>query len=173
VKKRNIILIIFIFLIVCIGITFGIFKLFDAMKSENEKVKKDMEEIHLLYDELNENASSFNKKKEEYDSIMSTLYYTNVQEKNKAIVNILNEYDLIIGRIIETGNHLKEKCAFTYTDNEVIQKCNSYQISYESAVQVFQKDIKRFNTLVENYNAWTKENSKYKTIEKFTSKYVE
>ena len=46
-KKRNIILIIFIFLIVCIGITFGIFKLFDAMKSENEKVKKDMEEIHL------------------------------------------------------------------------------------------------------------------------------
>ena len=159
-------------LLICIGIVFGILKLFSAMKNENEKVKKNMEEIHLLYDDLNKNASSFNKKKEEYDSIMGTLYYTNVQEKNGSIVKILNEYDAIIGKIIETGNNLKEKCAFTYTDNEVMQKCNSYQVSYESAIQVFKADMKRYNTLVDNYNVWIKENPKYKAIEKFSSRYV-
>ncbi len=171
-KKRNVILIIFIVLLIGMGIILGISKLFSAMKSENEEVKKNMEEIHFLYDDLNKNASLFNTKKEEYNSIMGTLYYTNTQEKNSAIVKILNEYDTIIGEIIKIGNSLKEKCTFTYTDNEVVQKCNSYQISYESAMQVFKADIKRYNTLVENYNVWTKENPKYKTIEKFSSRYV-
>lgn len=171
-KKRNIILIVFIVLLISVGIVLGILKLFSAMKNENEEVKKNMEEIHLLYNDLNKNASLFNTKKEEYDLIMGTLYYTNVQEKNSAIVKILNEYDTIIGEIIKIGNNLEEKCTFSYTDNEVIQKCNSYQISYESAMQVFKTDIKRYNTLVENYNVWTKENPKYKTIEKFSSRYV-
>lgn len=171
-KKKNVILIIFVIILISIGIVFGVLKLFDAMKTENEKVKKNMEEIHLLYDELNESASSFNAKKEEYDSIMGTLYYTNVQQKNSTIIKILNDYDTIIGKIIETGNALKDKCSLSYSDSDIIQKCNSYKISYESAIQVFKIDVNRYNTLAQNYNVWIKENAQYKKIEEFSSKYV-
>jgi hypothetical protein len=140
------------------------------MKQEQKKSLENIQEISTLYDELNENALKFNSKKTEYDSIMDTVFYTNFYTKNEEIVKILNEYDEILKDIITNGNNLKEKCAVYYSDADTTQKCNSYKISYESAVQVFLSDIERYNTLVENYNTWTEENGKYEKITKFSAK---
>ncbi len=171
-KTKKIIFIVVFVLLLFLGMTFGTIKLMHSLKNEKQKMKENKEEITIMYAKLNEKASSFNQKKEEYDYLMSTLYYTNVQEKNGAILKILNEYDAIIKEIMEIGNTLEDKCSISYAENEFVQKCNSYKISYESAMQIFKSDIKRYNTLVDNYNVWTEQNSKYKKIDKFVSKYV-
>lgn len=159
-------------LLLAIGMIMGGMQILKGMQSENEKIKQNMEEISALYEELNENAVAFNTQKEKYDTLMATTYYTNAYERNSSILKELQTYDEIIGKIRTTGNRLEEKCSITYSDNDTYQKCNSYKISYESAMQVFKTDVKRYNTLVENYTIWLKENPKYKKIEKFTSKYV-
>ena len=173
-KKKTVVIIIgiAIMLFIAIGMIMGGITILKGMQRENEKIKQNIEEIEILYKELNENATSFNEQKEKYDTLMASTYYTNAYERNSSILKELQVYDEIIGKIITTGNELEERCSITYSDSDTYQKCNSYKISYESAMQVFKADVKRYNTLVENYTIWLKENPNYKKIEIFTSKYV-
>lgn len=172
-KKNKIIIIIIVVIVLLLGIAFGIYKVIDSVQKDNLKVQQQMEEINNYYDSLNENAQLFNDKKEEYDKLMDEMYYTTVPKNNAAVLKVLNEYDAIIGKIMEDGKNLENRCTIYYRDTEVMQKCNSYKISYESAMTVFVADVKRYNNFVENYNNWTKENTTYQKINTFVSKNVE
>ena len=168
-KKNKIIIIIVVVLLILSGIGFGIYKIIDSVKQDSLKVQAQVEEINEYYDSLNNNAKLFNEKKQEYDTLMDKMYYTTVSKYNSEVLKVLKEYDAIIKNIIEDGNNLQEKCSVYYRDADTMQKCNSYKISYESAMNVFISDVKRYNNFVENYNKWTKENTSYKEISNFVS----
>lgn len=172
-KNKKIIIIVIIVLLVIGGITFGIFNFVESLKKDAEQTKQQMKEIDNLYESLNNNAMLFNDKKTEYDKIMGDIYYTTFPSKNEAILKILKEYDEIISNIQKDGNHLQDKCNAYYNSSDTMQKCTSYKISYESAMTLFIADLNRYNTLVENYNEWTKENTSYKQISTYVSKNVE
>ncbi len=172
-KNKKVIIIVTIVLSVVSCIIFGIFSFVDAIKKDAEQTKKQMQEIDTLYESLNDNAKLFNDKKTEYDKAMENLYYTTFPSKNEAIVKILKEYDEIIANIQKDGNALQDKCNAYYNSSDTMQKCTSYKISYESAMTLFMADLNRYNTLVENYNEWTKENTGYKQISTYVSKNVE
>lgn len=172
-KKGKIITIVIVIIGILLGIIFGISKIISSIKEDQEKTRKQMEEISVYYDKLNENALSFNTKKQELDTLMEATYYTTVPKNNPSFLKILEEYDAIISQIIENGNKLEEMCSIYYRDSDTMQKCSSYKISYESAMTVFKTDVERYNTLVENYNNWTKENPSYQTISAYVSDNLE
>ncbi len=172
-KNKKVIIIIAVILLVVIGIIFAISNVMNAIKKDAEQTQKQIEEINVLYENFNENAVLFNERKEAYDKLMDKVYYTTIPKENEKILTALQVYDQVIGEIIKDGNQLKEKCNVYYSDTETMQKCSSYKITYESAMTLFIADVKRYNTLVENYNEWTKENSEYKKISTYVSKNVE
>lgn len=172
-KKGSLITIIVVVLVIIFGIVFGIFKVVDSIKKDQAKTEKQIEEINTYYESLNENAFAFNETKEKFDTLMNKMYYETVFQSQKEITKILNEYDTIITKIKEDGQQLENRCSIYYKNSDTMQKCNSYKISYESAMQVFISDVKRYNTLVKNYNKWTEENPTYEKISAFVSKNVE
>lgn len=172
-KNKKIIVFILVFFLILLGIAYGIFNVVDMLKKDAEQAENQMREIDLLYEQLNDNAILFNEKKKEYDALMKDIYYTTVPEQNDAIVKVLKEYDEIIANIQKNGNQLNEKCDVYYNNSETNQKCSSYKISYESAMTLFIADLRRYNTLVNDYNEWTKENIGYQEINTYVSKNVE
>lgn len=172
-KNKKVIIIVVAILAILFGIVFGIYKVVDSIKKDNLKVQQQIKEVDEYYTSLNNNAELFNEKKSEFDVLMNDMYYTTVSKNNDAILKILKEYDVIIGNIKENGNNLQQRCEIYYRDQDTMQKCNSYKISYESAMTVFIADVKRYNNFVKNYNEWTKENTTYKEISSFVSKNIE
>lgn len=171
--KKKVIIIVTVILIIFLLIGVGIFKIVDSIRQDSKNAQKQIEEVATYYEEFNKNALAFNEKKKAYDDLMDKMFYTTISKNNESLLKILNEYDEIIGKIKENGNILEDKCSVYYRDNETMQKCSSYKITYESAMTVFINDVKRYNNLVINYNEWTKENTTYKPIKEYVSKNVE
>jgi len=171
-KKNKVIIIIVVILAVLIGIAYGIFKVMDSIKQDKLKIEQQIKEINEYYNILNENATIFNSKKEQFDQLMNNMYYETVSKNNDKVVNVLKEYDEIISKIKDSSNNLENRCNIYYKDAEVMQKCNSYKISYESAMTVFVADVKRYNNFVENYNKWTEDNTNHNKISTYVSKNI-
>lgn len=161
--------------IICIigCIAFGVVALLSGIKEDQLKTQEKMKEINIQYETLMTNAEAFNSKKAEYDELMDNTYYVTVSKNEKKIRTVLEEYDAIITEIIKNGKSLEQNCNNYFQDKEIMHKCNSYKISYESAMTIFTSDVARYNTLVKDYNEWTKENKGYRQITTFVSKNIE
>lgn len=171
-KKNKLILVVVTILMIILGIILGIFKIIDSIKKDNLKIEQQIKEINEYYNNLDESASLFNSNKEQFDKLMNNMYYVNVKEDNEKVLKVLEEYDEIISKIIDSSKNLENRCNIYYKDIEVMQKCNSYKISYESAMTIFKEDIKRYNNFVDNYNKWTEDNNNYNKISSFVSKEI-
>lgn len=169
-RKTVIIIVITIVVLALLGL--GIFKFIDDIKRDKEAALIQMNEINEYYDSFVENVDYFNLKREELKIILTDLYYENLSKNYSKINTSLLEYDNIIAKIVKDGNNLNDKCGKYYSDPNVNKKCESYKISYETAMNVYTTDIDNYNSLIDKYNEWTKTNTKYKELEHFSSSII-
>lgn len=167
-KKKIIILGISIIILVGITIVFFI----KGIKEDQQQMKDTMKKIIEEYEVFNNQIDTFNDRREELAEVINSgnLYYVNFSENISNVTKILGEYNDIRNKIINDNDYLKKYCQLYYGIQEINSRCQIFNESLTSVDKTFKKDIESYNKMIDDYNEWTKENSKYNKIEKYTIK---
>lgn len=170
-----------------IGITFIVSGFLFTIVNDykKEKQKKIQEEI-VIADEIEDVYEVFyNKEKdlsiyrdELIDDIMEfSAFFTQMPKDYKKVIPKLEEYETMITEIEDASNYLQSKCNKRYSVLKANDKCDAYFINLEKTINIFIGDISFFNSKIEDYNEWTKEENesvltteKYKELDKYEVK---
>ncbi|MDD6223496.1 MAG: hypothetical protein PUB18_00660 [bacterium] len=149
--KRNIILAVCGFFCVFIGIVLGVAHAMQDDKKQNDEA---ISSVLRYYQKLEVEANAFNEKKKEYaEIVLGDLYDESVLEEYSNWIQTIVDYQEIVDAIVEISQPLNQLCNQTYGDNDANNACKSYQISYETCMNYFVKDIEEFNTFIDSYLA--------------------
>lgn len=159
-----VVIIVFISLFICV---------FKALKKDKKNSELKEIEVNEYYKSFNETASNFNNQEEKYKEIIENIYYSTVKDEKEKLLKTIKEYDETLKKLTQEKEKLEKRCNIYYENIETRKKCDSYKISYEQAKQVFKNDIKLYNKLVEEYNAWTKTKNINDSLEEYKTKNIE
>ncbi len=146
-------------LCIVIGIIYSVSKVNNALKEEEKIKEENKNEIKEKYVQLNEMAENFNTQKKEYDDLYNDTFLNNLKEKEERFIEALNSYQKILKEIQQIAEEIHNKCNQDYQDNTITKNCSSIKKTSESASNVFQNDVERYNILIDNYNTWLNENN--------------
>lgn len=151
-KKVPIILLVMGILFVVIGVLLTVF---NSVNSVNKDKKILENKVLEEYDLFKNKIDNFNLLRDDYyNKVAKNLYPESVKEDYGEWVDILNDYTKSIDEVESISNNLKENCVNKYySNNDVKNKCDSFVIAYETAINYYIKDIYAFNNNLNLYRS--------------------
>jgi hypothetical protein len=160
-----------------------IFVFTSQYKDEKQEIidaeTKIVDEIFDIYELFKNKTEIFGETRDNLIEKISeyTAYYTNMAgSEYETIIEELTQYEKLVAELEDNAVYLKEHCiSTTYSSSDANSKCNSYIINYEKTVNAFIGDITFFNSKIDEYNTWAKEENnelneeKYQNLNKFES----
>lgn len=147
----------------------------NGFKDEKEDLTKTMNIIVDDYEIFRKKVETFSTLREKiYNEVMNTQYYTDVYTNYNADIQQLKQYENAVTEIENISKNLKNSCiGKSFSDQDVINKCNAFIINYEQSINYFINDIDRFNSRIKDYNTWlnTQTNTQYQTLAEYNAKY--
>lgn len=147
----------------------------NGFKDEKEDLTKTMNIIVDDYEIFRKKVETFSTLREKiYNEVMNTQYYTDVYTNYNADIQQLKQYENAVTEIENVSKNLKNSCiGKSFSDQDVINKCNAFIINYEQSINYFINDIDRFNSRIKDYNTWltTQTNTQYQTLAEYNATY--
>ncbi len=170
-KKILVILSVIAGLFVLIGLSFMVYRYFDQDKKEKEKIEN---EIVSDYATFRKKTEDFNEVRDiYYHQVANDLFLESVEEEYDHWKEIIQQYTNITDEVENSAGQLKNLCIDHYYEKEEIQnKCSSFVIAYETAINYYTKDLKAVNELIQTYQKENKENEKIKEFS-FSYDYID
>ena len=150
-KKLAIVVLVVGALLIAGGLSVGIYAYINKTNQDNKKIE---EAILKDYTIFRENVESFNEFRGDtyYTEVVKDLYPESVESDYENWIEVLNNYTGAVDRIEGSSNSLKEHCVNKYySDENIKNKCDSFVIAYETAINYYTKDIMDFNETIETY----------------------
>ena len=135
------------------------------IKRQEEKIEIQEKQVADIFQRFTSVANTFNEKVILYQNKISKIYFTSFATESKNYVSLLEELTTAILHMKEEVQESKPLCDDLPSERK--QNCDSMQISLASAFPIYHKLVEDYNGLVFDYNAWQKENTKYKTVEPY------
>ena len=168
-KNKNLIisLLITTVIILVIGLSFIVY---NNMKQEKEEKKQLENTIVTNYENFRNKTDSFNQARNTYfEEVGSGLFLESVEEDYEEWIKVLDQYTDAIDEVENSSKDLKNLCIDQeYTDENLRNKCASFAIAYETAINYYTKDMIEFNNLIQDYQ---KEDGSKKEIQEYTYQY--
>lgn len=166
-KKIPIVILIVGFLLIVAGIAFGFYKEISEAKREKqeieEKIVKEYQDFEIEIEKFNEIRSGY------YEDINSNLYKESVEDEYDNWIKVLNDYTEAVDNVQNKSVYLQDKCIDkSYSNKDVISKCESFIIAYETVINYYTKDVNEFNEII---NEYLKENDDKEEITEYNLKY--
>ena len=170
-KKRKIAVFMLVLgiLLIVLGISILIYNEMTNKKQKQENLEKNVIE---KYETFKNNVESFNETRSIYYSdVVENLFTETVEDEYKNWITILDKYTNKVDEVEKSSAYLKKECVNKYYSNkDVMNKCDSFVIAYETVINYYTKDIISFNEVIDKYhNEYDK--SKEKEINNYSSKY--
>ena len=172
-KKRKIAIIMLVLGILLIASGIGVFVYKEV--STNQKNKLEIENrIIKDHNALEEKINSFNDMRGKYYSeVNNNLYPESVESEYENWLTVLDEYTNVVDEFEESSKYLKENCVGKYYSNkDVSNKCEAFNIEYETVINYYTKDIEAFNENLVLYRTNNKIDEEESEIKNYTSKYT-
>ena len=152
--------------IICV-ILFGLGCIWAKGFKEDQRLTKEKMKLVLdAYPAFNESVEKFSDKRNILYENKEELYYETLSKTVDVWNKFMDEYADGIKDVEEKAKDLKENCHIQYGDVNTNSKCTTFIANYEAAHNYYISDIKMYNEIVDNYDAWNKENdSKYPSVE--------
>ena len=171
-KKKNKHVILFLAIgfaiLVCIIIIYIIINYI----SDQNAIKKEVEEVETSYEAFKNHMNTFNEKREEiYDDIIKVTYYQQLKEQDGTFKQLFQEYEKVIADLDQDYKALEGKCINRlYPDVSANNKCEAFVVGYEEAINTYVYDIELYNQKVDDYNEWLiSNNSEEAPLEEITT----
>ena len=165
-KKKYIIITITI--IITLILILGVIKFIISFKEGSNNQQTKMNEITTTYTLLEESINNYNNIRKTLTNRLSTYYQDTFRDNYSDTINLMQNYDQIIGEIQEEINLIAKDCANNiFNDSNVNNICKNYQETYEQLVNTYVNDINDINTIIEDYN-----NDTNSSLAKFNSNYI-
>ena len=155
-KKKTLIIIISI--IVVIAIVASSVMIYLKIDSNNKKQKEIEKNIVSKYETFREKVEDFNSQKKVYTLQVEADMYTETLGNYDKWLEEVNKYTDTLENIEKESDYLKENCIDKYYNNQDVKnKCEAFIIAYETAYNYYVKDIKSFNSTLEDITQDSKE----------------
>ncbi len=166
-KKIMIVLVIIAAVFVLIGLSFIVYRYFDQNKKEKQEIENQIIEDYEIFRKKTE---SFNEVRDTYyHQVANNLFLESVEEEYESWDGIIHQYTDAIDEVENNSIQLKNLCiAHYYAEENIQNKCSSFVIAYETAINYYTKDLKAVNELIQSYK---KENKEKEEIQEFSLKY--
>ena len=165
-KKKHILFLLGIIVILIFIVIVG-FKAINNLKKDKVQSQEQSETIKTSYEKFNKLATNFNEENKEYLLKIKEVYFTTLEKEEKNLKEQLNNLKTIIHEMKSEEERVKEICKINFTDKETNQYCETIKVSVKTATDVYNNEIVEYNDLIEKYNIWQEENSKYKKLETY------
>ena len=168
-KKFSLMLITLGFMFITSG---GVSSFIIGLQEDRKDSLMRMNEVNDEFEIFSTNTTVFEEKRDElYNSVLTNIYYDNMQEEDNHIKNVLSNYENLVDELTKNTNHLNSLCEdMYYSDSIANNRCNNYKSIYEQVVNYFVSDIKSYNEIVDKYNKYQEENSSEFRIDKYNTK---
>lgn len=137
---------------VIIGVSLMVFNsASDVSRSKKELENKMLEEYEIFKQKID----NFNLARDNYyNNVAKNLYPESVEEDYEKWLDVLNSYTNDIDEVENVSSYLKENCVNKYySNNDIKNKCDSFVIAYETAINYYTKDIYAFNDNLDLYRS--------------------
>ena len=168
------------------GLTFilsgTIYTFVNVYKEKKEEIKKEeiviADEIGNVYKTLYEKGNDLSTYR---NSLITDLnecvsYYQAIPEGYSKLIKKFKKYEQYITEMEDTSSYLGEKCKKQYSISEANEKCDFYYKLMEKTINIYLDDLKFFNSKINEYNEWIKEENEsdieeknYKELDNFSS----
>ncbi len=117
--------------------------------------KENIETIQTEYKNFKDLVETLNGKREKvYSDVINELYIEYAQEEYNTWKSALEDYESTVSSIAGYQSMLQDRCvSILYNDSNVQSQCDSMVLSYETAINYYVKDIQKFNSFIDLYNA--------------------
>lgn len=170
-----------------IGLTFIIsgllFTIVNDYKKEKQKI---IQEEIVIADEIEDVYEVFYNKEKDLslyrddlikDIMDFSAFFSEMPKEYKKIIPEIEEYETMISEVEDISSYLQSKCNKRYSVLKANDKCDAYFINLEKTINIFVGDISFFNSKIDDYNEWIKEENesvlvteKYKELAKYDVK---
>ena len=146
------------------------------LKQDKKEVNIRMKSINSIYEIFKTNTQSFSETRDHlYDNIFSELYFETLNQSIPRCLEELQNYEVILNKVVNNAIELKKKCEGLYfPEANINTKCKTAILSYEEMVNYFINDVTQVNENIEEFNKYNKENNtgiaplqKYNTTKKY------
>lgn len=147
------------FIVFLVGVLFVIIGVSLMIFDSTNKINKDKKELEnkILeeYEVFKQKIDSFNLARDNYyNKVAKNLYPELVEDDYEEWLDVLNNYTITTDDIENVSNYLKENCVNKYySNNDIKNKCDSFVIAYETAINYYTKDIYAFNDNLDLYRS--------------------
>lgn len=163
-RKLPIVILIVGVLLIVAGITFGFYKEFNDAKKEKqeleERIINDYKAFEKEIEKFNEVRSTY------YTDVDDNLYQETVEDEYNDWIEVLDKYTESVDNVENTSVYLKEKCVGqNYSNQDIVNKCQSFIIAYETVMNYYTKNINDFNKVINEYLDDNEDNEEIKVYE--------
>ena len=156
-NKKNVIIIIIIILI--LGFCGLVYGSYTKNQKENEK---NIAIIKSAYDSLSGDIKTYNQIRSEYNDMLSNFFLETYKDSHESYQELLTKYNEVVKSIDSSVKKMDQRCNHLYEDITINNICTNYSIIYEKLINLYVTDLNIYNSNIEAYNEYKKEN-----IEKF------
>lgn len=149
-RKLPIIFLIIGILLILVGLSWIVYEEIIVENKEKQQVE---DKIVKEYDSFKDKVEIFNQKRTVYyDEVVDDLFIESVKDNYNDWVLILDEYTTTVDEVEKESSYLKEHCVNSYYSNkDVFNKCEAFEIAYETVMNYYAKDIIDFNEVIDSY----------------------
>ena len=138
--------------VLLVGITIGVIYTKNFTEDQNKSRQK-TNQIKENNNQLKVAILSYNQNKKEITKGLSIYYEEQFIKDYPNLIDLFNQNESLIQSISQNEKILTSNCQNQiYQDKEVNQICNTHSKTYQKLLEVYQKDIKSLNKMIELYN---------------------
>lgn len=143
-KTSAIILTIIGLLLIIIGLSLTVF---ENINNKNDNKKGIETKIVENYETFKSKIDNFNNVRDQYyNDVAKNLYPESVESDYSEWIKSLDNYTVAVDDVVNVSDYLKDSCVNKYySSTDTKNKCVSFIIAYETAVNYYTKDIYAFN----------------------------
>ena len=151
-KNRSIVIILVVIGVFCI-VSGSSMMVYNTINEQNKNKKQAEELIVKGHSVFKNEIESFNQARTDfYEKVISDMFIETVENYDEWI-KVIDEYTATVDKVEEKSKNLKGACVTKfYSSLDVRNKCDSFVIAYETAVNYYTKDIKAFNESIIDFN---------------------
>ena len=126
----------------------------NSLRNDHEKVNQRMKIVETDYKALTDNINTFTETRDNlYSKYLERVDYTTFYRDNNIINSTISNYETIVDEINDKVKSLDNLCKDAYfSSSDTNEKCSNYKLLYEQVNNYFVSDIKKYNTIVQDYN---------------------
>jgi len=152
-NKKITICLIIVLIFSIFGSCFFIF--YNNYQSDKKKTKNEIEKIKEEYKNFKEEVNIYSTLRSDLYNNVFDVYLNEIEVNYENFINKMTSYEDQVLLIDNISLNLNKDCNINYYDQEVLNKCEAFRLSYEQINNYFVKDVNRFNENISSYNNWS------------------